>query len=599
MPQGDDELTQTRGSSEPPTEAASPARTWGDFRLISELGRGGFGRVYHAWDPTLTRDIALKIVRLPDATAAATALHEGRMLARVRHRNVVTVYGAQQIGEEVGVWMELIRGRHLSQLVREQGPMGAEEATVVGISVCQALAAVHAAGLLHRDIKANNVMRESGGRIVLMDFGAGRESGSALAGDLAGTPVYMAPEILRGGPASPNSDLYSVGVLLFYVTTGEYPVVGHSMLELSLAHQRGERRLLADRRPDLPDGFVRAVERALAPSHQNRPASAGAMLRDLSNALPGSQPWETTDHRVDLMPTPGGRGPIALLPATVSVPAERSRLLIWLGDGLATIVAIGLFGILTSMAFDQSLGRDSAYSTESFADWWLFGARSLLWPAILIMVVIISGRLLITVWRGLQQVIPGLKKLAEAASVGAVRVARQLGAVGPVAGSQWLLFVQVVALIAVWRRFVPIMEAIIDPATADGAKLGLLANSSQEPLYFQSAAALLVFGMAFGWYRLLSIPTARSAIHWSTLVAGAAVLVIALLMLVVPYRLLYHNEMPRVMVGAERCYRLGVHDGQVLLYCPDRPAPRVATADESLVVPTGISENIFSPAAVR
>ena len=142
MPQGDDELTQTRGSSEPPTEAPSPARTWGDFRLISELGRGGFGRVYHAWDPTLTRDIALKIVRLPDATAAATALHEGRMLARVRHRNVVTVYGAQQIGEEVGVWMELIRGRHLSQLVREQGPMGAEEATVVGISVCQALAAV-------------------------------------------------------------------------------------------------------------------------------------------------------------------------------------------------------------------------------------------------------------------------------------------------------------------------------------------------------------------------------------------------------------------------------------------------------------------------
>ena len=323
MPQGDDELTQTRGSSEPPTEAASPARTWGDFRLISELGRGGFGRVYHAWDPTLTRDIALKIVRLPDATAAATALHEGRMLARVRHRNVVTVYGAQQIGEEVGVWMELIRGRHLSQLVREQGPMGAEEATVVGISVCQALAAVHAAGLLHRDIKANNVMRESGGRIVLMDFGAGRESGSALAGDLAGTPVYMAPEILRGGPASPNSDLYSVGVLLFYVTTGEYPVVGHSMLELSLAHQRGERRLLADRRPDLPDGFVRAVERALAPSHQNRPASAGAMLRDLSNALPGSQPWETTDHRVDLTPTPsGGRGPIALLPESVSVPAR-------------------------------------------------------------------------------------------------------------------------------------------------------------------------------------------------------------------------------------------------------------------------------------
>ena len=599
MPQGDDELTQTRGSSEPPTEAATPVRTWGDFRLISELGRGGFGRVYHAWDPTLTRDIALKIVRLPDAAAAATALHEGRMLARVRHRNVVTVYGAQQIGEEVGVWMELIRGRHLSQLVREQGPMGAEEATVVGISVCQALAAVHAAGLLHRDIKANNVMRESGGRIVLMDFGAGRESGSALDGDMAGTPVYMAPEILRGGPASPGSDLYSVGVLLFFVTTGEYPVAGQSMLELSLAHQRGERRLLADRRPDLPDGFVRAVERALAPSHQNRPASAGAMLRDLSNALPGSQPWETTDHRVDLMPTPGGRGPIALLPESVPVPVEPPRLLAWLGGTVAAIVAVGLFGAMTSVAFDQSLGRETNDSTESLADWWLFGARSLLWPAILSILVFTIGRLVITVWRGLLQVIPGLKKLSAAVSGGAARVARQLGAVGPVGTSQWLVLLQVVALTLVWRRFVPIIEAVTYPDKVDVSWLALLASSSQEPLYFQSAAALLVFGMAFGWYRLLSTPNARSAIHWSTLVAGAAVLVIALLMLVIPYRLLYHNEMPQVMVGAERCYRVGVHDEQVLLYCPDRPAPRVTTADESLVVPTGITENIFSPAAVR
>src|SRR6187549_3637706 len=293
MPQGDDELTQTRGSSEPPTEAASPARTWGDFRLISELGRGGFGRVYHAWDPTLTRDIALKIVRLPDAPAAATALHEGRMLARVRHRNVVTVYGAQQIGEEVGVWMELIRGRHLSQLVREQGPMGAEEATVVGISVCQALAAVHAAGLLHRDIKANNVMRESGGRIVLMDFGAGRElvpnkPSNRPAEDLSGTPLYLAPELFTGRPASPASDLYSLGVLLFYLVTRKYPVESPSLSELLLKHSAGERRLLSDIRPDLPSAFVQVVHRALSPKPEHRQASAGALIAELSQAMPGA-----------------------------------------------------------------------------------------------------------------------------------------------------------------------------------------------------------------------------------------------------------------------------------------------------------------------
>jgi serine/threonine-protein kinase len=251
----DVELTRTHR----PGEAREPdagAQTWGGFQLLEELGHGAFGRVYHARDETLARDIALKIIRLPDPAHAATALHEGRMLARVRHRNVVTVHGARQVGDEVGFWMELIHGRPLGQLIAETGPLGPEEATVVGISLCQALAAVHAAGLLHRDIKANNVMRESGGRIVLMDFGAGRDVSHAAVEDFAGTPVYMAPEVLAGSPASIESDLYSLGVLLFFAVTGVYPIGGRSVLDLLVAHRAGRQRLLADVRPDLPDGFV-------------------------------------------------------------------------------------------------------------------------------------------------------------------------------------------------------------------------------------------------------------------------------------------------------------------------------------------------------
>ena len=126
---------------------------------------------------------------------------------------------------------------------------------------------MHRAGLIHRDIKARNVMREEGGRIVLMDFGAGRDLQSREARPLsvAGTPMYMAPELLAGQPATPSSDLYSLGVLLYHLVTGEFPVEAQTMGELRAAHVAGRRRHLRDVRPDLPLAFIQAVERAPRP----------------------------------------------------------------------------------------------------------------------------------------------------------------------------------------------------------------------------------------------------------------------------------------------------------------------------------------------
>ena len=180
-----------------PVDGGLPS--WGSLEILEEIGRGGFGIVYRAWDPALAREVALKIIRPREARpdALASILREGQLLARVRHANVVAVHGALQIGNEVGLWMEFVRGRSLSQLVKEDGPRAAGEAAVIGISLCQATAAVHQAGVLHRDIKAHNVIREAGGRIVLMDFGAGQMLGAGTDGErMSGTPAYMAPEVL-------------------------------------------------------------------------------------------------------------------------------------------------------------------------------------------------------------------------------------------------------------------------------------------------------------------------------------------------------------------------------------------------------------------
>ncbi len=193
--------------------------TWGHLEIREKVGEGTFGDVYRAWDPTLARDVALKLFKSTVVSAPGQAdfandvLKEGQLLARVQHPNVTAVYGAGIHDGRVGLWMELIRGRSLDQIVQEHGAMGAAEAVNIGLELCRALAAVHGQGLVHGDIKARNVMREDRGRIVLMDFGAGRDrrrANDTLRTLPHGTLCYMAPELLRGEEASPQSDIYSL-----------------------------------------------------------------------------------------------------------------------------------------------------------------------------------------------------------------------------------------------------------------------------------------------------------------------------------------------------------------------------------------------------
>jgi serine/threonine-protein kinase len=281
LPSGPGEMTSSQDR---------PAR-WGQLELREEIGRGYFGTVYLAWDAVLERHVALKLLR--ETTSAAEVIREGRLLARVRHPNVVTVYGVDQYDDAVGLWMEFVDGVTLSRVLAAGGVLGAREAALIGIDLCGAVAAVHKAGLLHRDIKAQNVVREDSGRIVLMDFGAGEmRADRTPTGSITGTPLYLAPEILAGAPATIASDIYSIGVLLFHLVTTEFPVEGRTLEEVEAAHARGERRQLADLRPDLPNGFVRVVQRALEGDPAQRYRSSDDMQLDLIVALQELQPVE-------------------------------------------------------------------------------------------------------------------------------------------------------------------------------------------------------------------------------------------------------------------------------------------------------------------
>jgi eukaryotic-like serine/threonine-protein kinase len=271
--------------------------TWGTLTILEPVGQGGYARVYRARD-TLGREVALKlfpVAREGDSELAARVLREGSLLAKVKHPNVVVVHGVDRSSDIVGLWMEFINGRTLEDELRARGTLGAEEAKTIGVDLCRAVAAVHNRGLLHRDIKATNVMREEGGRTVLMDFGSGSEQtdGLSVPKDVAGTPLYLAPELFERRPATRASDVYSLGVLLYHLVTGSYPVDGADRTEIRGAHHTQKRRKLRDSRSDLDTGFVQAVERALAADPRHRFQTAGEFEEALAGS--GRDQMPTTD----------------------------------------------------------------------------------------------------------------------------------------------------------------------------------------------------------------------------------------------------------------------------------------------------------------
>jgi eukaryotic-like serine/threonine-protein kinase len=357
-------LDPTRSSTSQPAtdlDQTRPAISWGHLQLLEPVGRGTFGEVYRAWDTHLDREVALKLLRtgpVPEDPSAslsdpARVVNEGRLLARVRHPNVITVYGAEPRDGRVGIWMEFIRGKTLHQIVEQQGAFGARETATVGIDLCHALAAVHRAGLLHRDMTARNVMREEGGRVVLMDFGAGHEysGGSSGRSDVLGTPLYMAPELFTGGLADQRTDIYALGALLYYLVTRSFPVTGRSLIEIREAHARGERARLRDVRPDLPADFVRAVERATAADPSQRFATAGDLEAALDAAMRGATAIATT------------------------VPSTRRW---WLAVAAIALTAVGITATWVSRA--GLLGGSAPSATTQNAAGALVTARKILSP---------------------------------------------------------------------------------------------------------------------------------------------------------------------------------------------------------------------------
>src|SRR4051812_12544531 len=190
------------------------------YRIVGLLGRGGMGEVYRADDLTLGQPVALKFLRGDEPTLAARLRDETRTARQVSHPNVCRVHDVAEWNGRPFVSMEYVDGEDLSSLLRRIGRLPSDKAIEIVRQVCAGLGAAHDRGVLHRDLKPANVMLDGRGKVRITDFGLASFADDDRAGEVAGTPAYMAPEQITGGRLSPQTDVYAVGLLLFELLTG-------------------------------------------------------------------------------------------------------------------------------------------------------------------------------------------------------------------------------------------------------------------------------------------------------------------------------------------------------------------------------------------
>ena len=306
------------------------SRLAGRYEITGVLGRGGMGIVYVARDHELDETVAVKVLRTEIAgseEAARRFRSEIKLARRIRHRNICGIHEYGQDGPLRFIVMEYVEGFTLRQILRQRGRLPTGEAFDVAIEVAEGLQAVHDAGIIHRDLKATNVMLDRGGTVRLMDFGIAKQlqqedtTGITATAQMIGTPEYMSPEQVRSEKLDGRSDVYSLGVLVFELFTGELPFHGDTPMSVILAHLETPPPLDGMRATWLPRPLVPVLHKALAKDRNERYRSP----REVAEALRSARAVLTGPTLVQPRPTPRGaaavRPLVAPLPDPLTVPS--------------------------------------------------------------------------------------------------------------------------------------------------------------------------------------------------------------------------------------------------------------------------------------
>lgn len=357
------------------------AQTLGKFRIVDQLGSGGFATVYQAVDTSLDRDVALKVLHpqlLADVTFVQRFKREARTVANLRHPNIITVYEVGEIEDRLFLAMELARGPSLATLIKERGRIPWKETLVLLEQLCEGLEHAHEQGIVHRDLKPSNVLIDDE-RAMLSDFGFARALGQSslglsMSGGIVGTPGYIAPEVWDLNTAEVPADIYALGCITYEMLTGNVLFTGATPMQAMRAHDKGPQ--FPDVWPDdVPAAGIEAVlNRALAQRPSGRYASAKGFLTALKALDATEQPTQTTvpapqepetvaPAMQETPPAPAVPRLAPDTPAVTTTPARRSLSKWALGFG-ALLVIVLLAGGVFAMGRRGS-GESSPLAVQS------------------------------------------------------------------------------------------------------------------------------------------------------------------------------------------------------------------------------------------
>jgi serine/threonine protein kinase len=310
----------------------------GRYEVLSPLGKGGMGMVYKAHDRMLDEQVAIKVLRAEFANTAEMAKrfrHEIKLARKVSHRNVCRIH---EYGEDGGVRyisMEYVEGTDIKQLARDKGGfLESEEAFDVAIQSADGLQAIHDVGIIHRDLKTSNIMRDPSGRVRLMDFGIAKIEGGdhstgggglTTAGQIMGTPEYMSPEQCLGDKIDHRSDVYALGVVIYEILTGSVPFRGDTPVATLFKHIQDPVPFEGPVAARIPLAAVPVLRKALAKNRADRFASAASLAEALRKA------HQQTKDGVPADTAPTGGVPVIVPPGAsggatpTPTPSERRR----------------------------------------------------------------------------------------------------------------------------------------------------------------------------------------------------------------------------------------------------------------------------------